>query len=356
MEQHNKLDFSDQSIYIGLDIHRKSWTVSIYTQDFEHKTFSQNPDPKLLVNYLYRNFPGANYYSVYEAGYCGFWIHEALKKQGINNMVVNPADVPTKDKERKRKTNRVDCRKLAQSLRAGVLDPIYIPERLALEDRSLIRARGSAVKHQTRLKNQIKGMLCFYGVTIPEHFNHGSWSGHFIRWLESISMKNSTGTDTLQFYIDELKHYRTVIASLNRKIRALAKTDRYRDQVVHLTSIPGIGIITAMILLVELVDINRFRTLDHLASFVGLVPGEHSSGDDDTTTGITPRSHHYLRSILIECAWVAVRKDPALTMCYQQLIRHMIGQKAIIHIAKKLLNRTRYVLKNNQPYVLAVIE
>ncbi len=113
-----------------------------------------------------------------------------------------------------------------------------------------------------------------------------------------------------------------------------------------------------MILLLELVDINRFKSLDKLASFVGIVPNEDSSGDDDDVnmTEITPRSHHYLRSILIECAWVAVRKDPALTMCYNELTKRMSGQKAIIRIARKLLNRIRYVLKNNQPYVTAVIE
>jgi len=95
-----------------------------------------------------------------------------------------------------------------------------------------------------------------------------------------------------------------------------------------------------------------------LASFIGLVPGEHSSADDDdiNNTNITPRSHLYLRSILIECAWVAVRKDPALTMCYNELTKRMSGQKAIIRIAKKLLNRIRYVLKNNNPYVTAVLQ
>ena len=113
-----------------------------------------------------------------------------------------------------------------------------------------------------------------------------------------------------------------------------------------------------MILLTELVDMNRFKTLDHLASYIGLVPGEHSSGDDDdeNITGITPRCNRYLRSILVECAWVAVRKDTALTMCYSELTKRMKGQKAIIRIARKLLNRIRYVLNNNREYVIAVIE
>jgi len=357
MEQNNKLDFTGQDIYTALDTHKRNWTVSIFTKDFEHKTFSQNPDPTILANYLKRNFPGANYHSVYEAGYCGFWIHDALQEHGINNIVVNPADVPTTDKERKHKRNRVDSRKLARALRNGDLKAIYVPKREALENRSLIRTRRNTGKQQTRYKNQIKGYLSFFGIQIPERFKEGRWSGAFIQWLESIHMAKEAGKISLQFYINELKHYRKHIAYLNRELKQLASHELYQEKVKLLITIPGIGIVTAMILLLELVDINRFKNLDYLASFIGFIPGEHSSGEDDdvNTTGITPRSHHYLRSMLIEAAWVAVRKDPALNMCYSKLIKRMKKQQAIIRIAKKLLNRVRFVLKNNKPYVTAVI-
>ena len=353
-----KLNFSEQDIYIGLDVHKKNWTTSIFTKDFEHKTFSQNPDPDILVNYLHRVFPSANYHAVYEAGYCGFWIHDELSARGINCIVINPADVPTKDKELKRKNNRVDARKLARSLRSGDLDPIYVPNRDAVEDRSLVRSRRNAAKEQTRFKNRIKAMLSIYGYKIPEQFKDGNWSGYFINWLESVCFDRHTGKTSFQFYIDELKHYRKRVADLNREIRELAKEDRYRDKVKYLKTIHGIGTLTAIILLTELVDMNRFKTLDHVASYIGLVPGERSSGDEDDEnfTSITPRCNRYLRHILIECAWIAVRKDPALTMCYNELTKRMSGQKAIIRIARKLLNRIRYVLKNNQEYVSAVIE
>jgi transposase len=359
MEQYTKLDFSDQDIYIGLDIHKKNWTVSIFTKDFEHKTFSQNPDPYVLARYLKHNFPGANYHSVYEAGYCGFWIHEELINAGINNIVINPADVPTKDKERKRKNNRVDSRKLARSLRNGDLEPIHVHKRELLEDRFLIRIRRDAAKQQTRYKNKIKGALNFYGIMIPERFANAKWSGAFIKWIETIKMIKLTGKLALMNQLDELKHCRQRVAELNRNIRKLANQKPYKDKVNLLKTIHGIGILTAMILLTELGDIiARFKNLDKLAAFIGLIPSENSSGDEDdiTYTNITPRSHHYLRSILIECAWVAVRKDPALAMCYNKLTKRMSAQKAIIRIARKLLNRIRYVLKNNKEYVPAILE
>ena len=119
MDKGNKLDFSGQHIYVGMDVHKKSWSVSIYTEQFEHKTFTQPPEVGKLTNYLQRTFPGATYHAVYEAGFSGFWLHDHFREQGIDCMVVNPVDVPTKDKERAGKTDRVDCRKLARSLRNG---------------------------------------------------------------------------------------------------------------------------------------------------------------------------------------------------------------------------------------------
>jgi transposase len=94
METKNKqLDFTDQNIYVGLDAHKKQFTVSIQSEYLFHKTFSQPPKPEVLVNHLRHNFPGANYYAAYEAGYSGFWIQEKLQEFGVNCIVVNPADV-----------------------------------------------------------------------------------------------------------------------------------------------------------------------------------------------------------------------------------------------------------------------
>jgi hypothetical protein len=95
--------------------------VSIYSDELYHKTFHQPPKPDALYNYLTKHFPNGTYYSVYEAGYCRFWIHEKLQSLGINSIVVNPADIPTTDKMKKHKTDPVDSNKLARHLRNGNL-------------------------------------------------------------------------------------------------------------------------------------------------------------------------------------------------------------------------------------------
>jgi transposase len=352
MNKGSKIDFTGQPIYVGMDVHKKSWSVSIHTEHFEHKTFTQPPEVEKLAHYLQRTFPGATYYTVYEAGFSGFWIHDRLKEQGIHCMVVNPADVPTKDKERTGKADRVDCRKLARNLRSGDINGIYVPSRIKVEDRNLVRTRQSMVRKQTRCKNQIKSILLFYGIPIPEESH---WSRRFISWIETIRMERTSGDLALKAHLEELKHLRQIIATLNRAILSLSRTEEYRVYVLLLKTVPGISTLTAMILLTELYDIFRFPSPDRLASYAGLAPDIKSSGETEHTIGITYRRNASLRSVLIEASWVAVRKDPALMMAFNKLSHRMKKTKAIVHIARKLLNRIRFVLKNRQRYVPAVV-
>lgn len=351
-----KSDFNGQTIYVGIDVGKKSWFVSIYTTWFEHKTITQPPSALPLVAYLRQTFPNARYLCAYEAGYSGFWPYHDLTALGVECLVVHPTDVPTKDKERRNRNDRVDARKLARGLRNGELEGIYVPDRAAQEDRGLVRARDMLVKKQTRCKNQIRAQLSYYGITPPPEINTSSWSGRFIGWLETTSFATASGRKTLDVLLQELRFLRQQIADLTRQIRALANEERYQCQVRLLRTIPGISTLSAMILLTELVDPARFGDLDHLASYVGLIPGSDSSGTKQVDTGLTNRRNCALRHLLIECSWMAVRKDPALMLRFDELSERMPKSKAIVCIAHKLLNRIRFVLKNQQPYVMAVIE
>jgi transposase len=354
LTQYTQRDFTGQDVFVGLDVHKRSWQVAIMVGDTFHKSFHQPPKTEVLVNYLRRNFPGGHYHCVYEAGYCGFWIHQELQSHGVDCSVTNPADVPTSDKEKRNKTNPVDARKLVRSLRNRELHPIYIPSRQAQEDRSLVRTRYGLVSKQSRCKNQIKALLCFYGISVPEDISERYWSRRYLTWLESLKLQSKSGTDALQTLLNELEHYRRSILSITRAIRQLAKQERYTLHVKNLVSIPGISTLTAMIFLTELIALDRFCSLDALAAYVGLVPGEDSSGDGRTITNITPRKNPYLRWILIEAAWVAVREDAALMLAFNQLSHRMPKNRAIIRIARKLLNRVRFVLKNGKPYVRVI--
>ncbi len=105
-----------------------------------------------------------------------------------------------------------------------------------------------------------------------------------------------------------------------------------------------------MIILTEIDDIHRFRNQEKLASYVGLTPTSHSSGDKDIHGEMINRGNRFLKSAIIESAWVAARVDPVLHMDFIGYCRRMKKNKAIVRIARKLLNRISYVLKNQVPY------
>jgi len=114
--------------------------------------------------------------------------------------------------------------------------------------------------------------------------------------------------------------------------------------------------LTAMIILTEIGNITRFKNLDKLCSFIGLVPMTNSTGENERTGNITVRRNKILRTAIIESSWIAIRNDPALMLAYQKLIKRMQPQDAIIRIAKKLVNRILYVLKNKKAYVQSIVK
>jgi transposase len=352
MEHANRVDFSGQTIYIGIDVHKKSWTVSILLEHLEHKTFTQSPEVAPLVSYLHRHFPGASYRAVYEAGYCGFWVHDRLVENGIVCMVTNPADVPTRDKERRRKGDRSDSRKLARCLRSAQVEGIHVPTRATTEDRGLIRTRQAMVRKQTRCKNQIKSLLLFYGFPTPEESR--SWSRNYIRWLEGLRFERESGNLAMRAYLTELMQLRQIIAQLNRDLLLLSRTDDYREGVQLLKSIPGISTLSAMVFLTELGELSRFASLDKLCGYVGLTPDTHGSGEKQGVGDITRRCNQMLRSLLIECSWTALRKDPSLALAYETYCKRTRRTKAVVKIARKLLNRIRFVLNTRHRYAMNV--
>lgn len=353
--EHRSLDFRGKDVYVGLDVAKLSWKVSIIVgPDQTHKTFTQPAQPEILAHYLKRNFPGATYHCVYEAGFSGFWTHEALGAFGIDCMVVNPADVATTNKERLCKTDRIDAQKLARELSNGTLRAIFVPSRDAQEDRSVVRLRAGFVRKQTRTKNQIRALLEYYGIHPEEAAGSPErhWSGAYIQWLHQIQFSSPSGRTALDTLLGELLSLRESIARLTRHIRILANQEHYRNNVELLCGVPGVSLLIAMTFLTEIVSIDRFDGLDSLASFVGLVPGEHSTGERQVVTGITRRHNKVLRAMIVESAWVAIRHDPALMMAFLHLSSRMPKQCAIVRIARKLLNRMRTVLTTHTPYQL----
>lgn len=354
--QLSTLNFNNQSFYIGLDVHKRQWTVTIRSNKMILKTFSIDPSAEKLYNYMQENYPGGIYYTVYEAGFCGYISHRELEGFGFISIIAAPTDIPTSNKEKDQKRDPVDSRKLARELENGSLESIYVPDQLHQELRSIVRQRFQLMKKQTRVKNQIKGYLLFYGHKLPGNWEIRHWSKNFVEYLRKLEFNYPMGKEQIEIYLEELMEIRELQLRIMKRIRKYLVEYNLTEDISLLCTIPGVGITSAITLLTEIIDPGRFPDLDNLASYVGLIPSVRSSDQKRKDLGIKYHHNKYLRRLLIEAAWVAVRQDPALTYSYNNYLRRMSKQEAIIRIAKKLLSRIIYVWTNRKPYVKSVVK
>lgn len=168
MNKVNEFDFSGTTIYCGVDVHKKQGRVNIHDGNFELEDFSQDPKAETLYKHLRRKYPKGTYKIGYEAGFCGLGAQRTLKSLGAVCYVINAADVPTTDKEKKQKKDKVDARKLCDYMQSNKSKSIYIPLVAWEHGRSLVRTREQIVNNQTRSKNRIRHLLHFSGIDLPE--------------------------------------------------------------------------------------------------------------------------------------------------------------------------------------------
>jgi len=352
-----KTNFAEQTIYVGLDVHKLSWNAALYLGDQYLRNIHQPPSPQALYKFLQTNYPGANYVCAYEGGKFGYWIQRQLSCKGVECIVVNPADIPATHKDEVSKTDPRDARGIAMALQCGQLRGIYIPGVQQESDRSLVRQRKKIWRDLVRCKNRIKGFLDYTGVVLPDKFANSNWSRNFITWLGELSFEYPSSKTTLTYMVREAELLRKELLSISNDIRKLMRSAYYKKLYYLLRTITGIGPLTTASLLTEIGDMKRFPSFYELNSFIGFVPMEHSSGERELKGRLTVRRHRQLRSDLIECAWTAKRTDPALSLFYsEQLKRGKEPKLVIVKIARKLLSRIRYVWVNEQPYEKGVVK
>jgi len=335
-------------LFIGMDVHKKSWTVHFKTDLFDNKTVTMPAEPAALINYVSKNFDGHQVSCCYEAGCCGYWIARELQQHNWLVSVVNPADVPRNNKQDWQKTDRIDSRNLCKHLSDGNLKGIYIPGEQQEQLRSLFRRRIHLARQLRTIKNHIKSQLLYYGIKLPGHYDNPNWSRDMKDWIKNLQWKYSSAAISMQSRLKQLEFVWYEELHISNELRAYCRKHYHKDYYL-LKSVPGIGGITASAIIAELGDLRRFNRLDELASLVGFVPGIYQSSDNKINLGLTKRSNSYLRSLLVEASWVAVRDDMALQQYYRKYAQKE-PNKAIIKVAHKLLSRIRAVIITGIPY------
>jgi transposase len=343
----------DYDVFGGLDVDKKSIAVTFTDHGTMRKSLKLPNSASQLLNYTRKHFPGQRVAFVYEAGPTGFGLYDELTAASHPCLVVSPSMVPTAPGQRV-KTNRLDSNKLSEGLRGGQLRSIHVPAESYRELRHLVQLRDTQVAQLTATKCRIKSLLLYEGIPFPAA--NGKWSGRVLRQLEALPC-NAAVRFKLDRLIDALQFHYQSAAVVQKEIRRFCQNDpELRQSISFLASLPGIGSITATHALARLGDWRQISNVRKIAGFLGLVSSEHSTGDKENRGPITRVGDSRLRNKLIQCAWVAIRKDPELRAFYRRIFerqpKKVAARKAIVAVARKLTTRMYAVLKEQRPFVM----
>ena len=339
---------SGEDLFVGIDLHKHTWHVTIRTVDLE--LFSASiPGTWEALHRVLARYPGHSLQAVYEAGYFGFRLHDRLVEHGIPCTVTPPSLVPQEYGNRV-KTDRRDSSKLAHLLAKGMLKRVWVPSEEELYHRQVIRRRRQLVRDRVRTQSRIKAELRFYGVHLEEP--RGGWTQTYLESLWTINFGNRWMQESFNRLLEQYEFLTTQIDKQTKLLRELSETELYQKRVEILRSIPGIGVISAMELLLELQDVSRFRRAEQLAAYVGLTPSQYSSADKVRMGRITGIGKNTLRSLLVEASWTLIRKDQTMREKYDRIKIRSGGKRAIVAIARTLLLRMRRMLLDKQAYSL----
>lgn len=343
----------EKQIFIGLEDSKRSWKLCIRSEGMIIHETSMEARYKNLSQFLKRRFPGCEITILYESGFKGFTLHDKLVSEGYQ-CIVTPAHTVTQAKVSRVKTDRVDARRLAIVLESGDYKACHVPDRELREDRQISRTLIQVQKDINRCKNRIRKFLDFHGY--EEAFKAGNWYDRDYAALETLSLSSS-----LQFSMDlmlnQLRNLQEMKVAIRQQLKALSKKERYHQTYELFNSAPGIGWFTAIRLVLEWgEDLSRFSSGKKFASFTGLTSSEYSTGETIHRGRITRQSNPEVRAWLIECAWMAQKRDPALLHKYQAVYRSTGNKKkAIVAVARVLAVRLRALALSNTPYQNAVI-
>ena len=289
--------------FVGLDVHKDFISVAVAFPEGEPQDWGDIPNNPKAVERLTRKLgPGAIF--CYEAGPCGYTIYRQLERLGFPCVVAAPSLIPEKPGERKKKTNRLDAKKLARLLRSGDLTPVWVPNEDQEALRDLIRAREEAVRDCTRKKQQLSKFLLRLGHYPPPGVK--AWSARYFAWLKELPLAQEAHRVLLAEYLRALEEATARRKRLEEALKHYTEKGLDPDsQPLFLAwqALQGVGPITSLTFLAEIIDPLRFTRPAQLMSYTGAVPGERSSGHRRRQGGITHTGNAHLRAVAVEAAW-----------------------------------------------------
>jgi len=334
--------------YVGVDAHKKDLFIAMLIGDAQRPvtwTVPNEPNAvRRLVRKLERDAPGP-VRVCYEAGPCGYALQRQMTTPRVTCQVIAPALIPRKPGERI-KTNPRDARKLAELLRAGLLTEVRPPTPEDEAVRDLCRARDDAREDLQRCRHRLGKLLIRRGL----HYSGRNWTAGHRRWIDSLSWAQPAERVVVDDYLLAIEQLESRLSALDTGLAEVAETAPYRERVGWLRCFRGIDTLTAILILAELHDFRRFQSPRALMAYLGLVPGEDSTGEKHRRGRITRTGNALVRRLLVETAW-HYQHRPRIGVA---LTRRRKGQPGrVIGIADKaqqrLCRRFRCLMEHHKP-------
>jgi transposase len=334
-------------VFVWIDVHKESFHVTAICEG-EEVFHGGMPSRYEILKKVLDRFEGCRVKVAYETGPSGFWLYYRLTADGIDTIVVPPSLIPVESGSRV-KTDKRDNRKLARLLESGLLKEVHVLTEEERADRELLRTRRQLLHHRADVARQVKSELLFHGIEVP--FSESPyWSGEFREWVRGFPAKHETLRKSFDPLITLYEELTIQIREITREVVALPLTESSSDQVKLLKTVPGIGPVTAMEILVEIPRIERFRTHEEIASYLGLTPSEHSTGEHIRHGRITRCGNKHVRTALVEVSWKLIKKDPLMREKYEKIKYRRGAKRAIIAVARMLSARIQTILLGNGAY------
>jgi len=304
-------------IYVGMDVHKENYTLCCYRFEDDDVKYKQTlaPDYKDILKYLEttRKLYGENLEFIcgYEAGCLGYTLYRQLTDRGVKCIIIAPTTMGIINTGGV-KTDKRDAANIAKCLAFRTYSEVNVPTQKDESVKEYIRMRDCQKKALKIVKQQILALVLREGYRFDGGKNY--WTIKHVLWLKGIDM-GGVLQESLSEYLITYKYLVDKIERLDSRIEELAKDDDYKEKVKKLSCLLGVKTHTALSVVVEIGDFNRFSKAEKMAAYIGLVPGENSSGGKIIRTGITKAGNSHIRRLLVESA--------------QSYTRGTIGHKSI---------------------------
>ena len=317
MTESNTFVPHSNTIYIGMDVHKASVSLCAYVwsgnlDDYvyvEEKRFDSADYQDMIpgyVQFIRESYDlNANVICGYEAGCTGFSLYRYLMSKSIKCVVIAPSTILEAKGNKKVKTDRLDARKIAYSLVHGCKH-VHVPSEESEAVRGYLRMREDHKAELKRIKQEILSFCLAHHVQFKGTKN--DWTQAHIQWLDNLcsgkqeSLFSLLDRETLNEYMTTFHYLTERIERIDNRITELSATPKFEKSVKKICCIKGIDVLSAMTILSEIDDFQRFKTAEQFSSFIGLVPGEDSSGSKEKKLSITKAGNRHVRRILVEDA------------------------------------------------------